>query len=271
MKVKHKKRLNAFFINKCNDSFRKFYNKVLNKETPLLNLTVLEVLVLWLVTCGGITATIFTRQQSTPTETQATTNESPVLAQNVSGEDNKHEEVNQQEDKDDNNTDNSVQQQPTDNNSTVTEYTDQWGCTSRTLHGGTGSNDELNKTMQGIYLRCVEVAKELICTTQEGIENKKLYAADKQARQEYNNIINGAYMIRDRGLAISAPPGTYRNQMTADYNQGVDYAFSQFRAIYDPVYAAYKNAIKSLNSTPNNCKIQYIPYSAPNYRADYIQ
>lgn len=42
----------------------RFYRGVLQKKTPLLGLTVLQLLILWLVIIGGVAAFVITRQQS---------------------------------------------------------------------------------------------------------------------------------------------------------------------------------------------------------------
>lgn len=253
-------------------------NKLFSKITRLSKFNIIILLVIISLMFGSLTAyAIFQNQRGVHYDQSVSDNSSdsgyyeiPEPSSNGDSKDTTHPEAKTDEPSDLAIAPNGSTQQLEDRNSgNLIQHTDKWGCTYYTGFR-TSDEIELSKTLQKTYEYCVSVKKQSYCLEKDSIALDSYTKAKQQAQESYNNIKNGTYMIRDRNLALSSPPGVYRDQLATGYNQGIDYAYSQYKSIYDPVYNQYTQTVSALNATPNNCGLSRPTYTTPNYLSDYI-
>lgn len=251
-------------ISKCS---RSLSNGLLKKKTPILRLTILQLLILSILIISGAATILFNQYQQSA---ERTANSTPITS--ATSESEKTTAQKEEEPKSESNSPagNQKNNDHSAGSSNLVAHNDEWGCTYYTGFSGTNEDIKLSKTLNDTYEYCVSVNKQKYCVEQESLLMDAYFKAKNQAQQSYDDVKNGTYMLRDKNLALSAPPGVYRNQLATSYNQGIDYAYSEYKSIYDPAYNTYNNTVSTLNSTPKNCGLSRPTYSAPNYQSDYI-
>lgn len=198
---------------------KKINHSVLQKKTPLLGFTVLELVILWLVITGGAAAIVITRHQS-PTAVQDT-NASQPKSQNTYSTSDTSPQPQQP-------TGTAQQNSPKPQSSgtaTTSNLPDQYGCIPQTSG----------------YDNCVKYAKQnaltLSCDSRAKAAGDTYSATEDQAQAAYDAVMAEWNAVKDQPYQTHSP-----------YNEYATDAKTKYNAIQKPAYATYVSTLNSLNA-----------------------
>lgn len=200
---------------------KKFNQSVLKKKTPLLGLTVLQLVVLFLVINGGTVAVLLSQRQQT--SVQETSTDLPTYeANNFEAE---PVEAEKPQDTPQNDTNTQSTAPTTNNTSNASNLPDKYGCIPNTSG----------------YDSCVMYAKK---------NELSAWCSDQSSKagDTYNVAIDKAQIAYDKVMAEWDAVKHLPYYQRHPYEQYAADAKTKYNAISKPAYTTYVNTINSLNS-----------------------